>query len=230
MRKAQPLICLLLLLAACAPARSDATPSTLEVQFSAAAQPWLAALYDCAAGQNATVRLEQRAPDQFSLNASMAIRIGEPQALTLSAYQIGDEEIIIVVHPENPVTQLALIEVRQLFSGQAANWNAFGGPDRPVQPWVYAPGEDLQQVFARSVMQGAPVAGQARMAASPAEMIAAIGSDPAAIGVLTRSLLTGAVRDLRLPADEQARLRVPVLLLTPTRPDGTLAAIIACLQ
>ncbi len=37
-----------------------------------------------------------------------------------------------VVHPENPVTQLTLAQLADIFSGKIGNWQAVGGPDLPI--------------------------------------------------------------------------------------------------
>jgi len=220
------LLTLLLLLAACAAAPTETTPTTLRVEYTAAARPWLAALQNCAADQDVTPLLEPRSAGFLDPSVEMAIRIGEPDAFPGPAYQIGEEEIVLAVHPQNPVALLDRATARRLFAGQVANWQELGGPDLPVQVWVYTAGDDLQQAFDAAVLQGTPIASTARLATSIEEMAAGVGSDPTAIGLLPARQALETVRAIRL--DDPIRL--PVLALVHAEPGNTLTNVLACLQ
>src|SRR5262245_18988894 len=105
---------LTLFTASCAAATAPApTPDLVSVYSSLAAEPWLSELYDCAAGQvNAVI---SRVDDPNT--AQIALRIGEPEFLSSFAYQIDNEEILIVTQHQSPVQNLTLEEARALFMG-----------------------------------------------------------------------------------------------------------------
>ena len=213
------------LLAACAgnAPTAAATPQIIHVQYTFAAQPWLAEVYDCA-GVN-TVIAELRAANYFDLDQiDVTIRIGEPVFMTAPAYQIGSEEIVIVVNPQNQIGNLPAENVRSIFSGRITRWDELGGKEAPVQVWVFASGEDLQQVFDAQVMGGIPVTSHARLAASPQEMINAIAADDNAIGILTRRWMESNLREVFASAS------VPVLAITSSEPQGAVQDILAYLQ
>ncbi len=223
------LLSLLLLLAACAPSPT-ATAVVLTVQYTAAARPWLAAVEDCAASTGAVIRPEGRAAAYFDPAADLAIRIGEPDVFPAPAYPIGEEGLVFVVHPDNPVAALDRNALQAVFSGQTVNWREVGGLDRPIRVWVYAGGEDLQQILRAAVLQNRPLAPDARLAAGPEDMAAAIGADPAAIGFLPARQVPETLRRLTLPADMQAALTVPVLALSGPEPSEATIALLRCLQ
>ncbi len=212
----------LLLLASCSPAAPGALPKPFTVQYSAAAQSWLAGLYDCA-GETPVIA-DQRAAQYFDSSADLAIRLGEPEHSTTPAFEIGIEEIIVIVHPQNPVEELGVVDVRGLFSGRIRNWSQAGGADTPVQVWSYSPGEDIQQIFAASVMRGAAVASLARLAASPDEMAQVIANDAGAVGILPRRWLTEDVQEVYVAAT------VPVLAIASAELQGAVKDLLACLQ
>lgn len=224
-----PLLALLLLLGACAPPSTE-TPVVLTVQYTAAARPWLVAVEDCAAATGAIVRPEERAAAAFDLTADLAIRIGEPDVFPAPAYQIGEEQIILVVHPQNPVAALDLPALQSIFSGQTANWRDVGGLDRPIQVWVYPAGEDLQQIFRAAVLQNRPLVSTARLAASPEDLAAVVGSDPAAVGFLPGRQVPETLRRLILPVEAQTALTVPVLALLGPEPPEVIGDLLPCLQ
>ena len=70
--------------------------------------------------------------------ADILLRVGEPEFLDSPAYQIDTEDILIITHRQSPVQNLTLEDARALFAGQG---------DLSVQVWIYASGEDVQEVF-----------------------------------------------------------------------------------
>ena len=171
------------------------------------------------------INAEQRAADfQDPLSYNLTIRIGEPEPITSSAYQIGSEEIIVNVNPQNKVKLLNAQQVRGLFTGQITNWQAVGGSNTNVQVWVYSSGEDIQQIFESVALDGSPITTNARLATSPDEMAQAISSDVNAVGILTRHWMGSNVTEALSVSTE------PVLAITNSEPQPAVKSLIACLQ
>ena len=209
------------------PSCNSATPTVplepITVQYTTAAAPWLAGLYDCA-GAN-VVTAEQRAADFLDpQSVNLAIRIGQPANLTSPAYQIGSEDILVILNPQNPINALTAEQVRGLFTGQVLNWQEVNGSNAPVQVWVFSSGEDVWQIFEQTALGGSPATSMARLAAGPDEMAQAIASDVNAVGILTRHWKAGNVSAVYNVAS------VPVLALTPAKPQGAVQELLACLQ
>ena len=187
------------------------TPQVISVYSSSAAQPWLSELYDCAAGQGNIVLSRVDDPDI----AQIGLRIGEPEFLSSFAYQIDNEEILIVTQRQSPVQNLTFDDARALFMGLG---------DPAVQVWVYASGEDVQRVFEQFVMEGGSVTPSARVAASPQQMSDTLVNEPKTVGILPRHWKAGDSREVLSVAT------VPVLALTKTEPQGVVKSLIVCLQ
>jgi hypothetical protein len=212
-----------LLLPACTSATPTPAAQTITFQYTTATIPWLAGLYNCA-GAN-ILKAEQHAADFLDpQSVDLAIRIGQPDNLTTPAYQIGSEEILVVVNPENPVAALTAEEVGGLFTGRISNWQEVDGISSPVQVWVFSTGEDIQKIFEQTTLGASPITSTARMAASPDEMGQAIANDVNAIGILARHWKTGNV------ADVYSAATAPVLALTLAKPEGAVQNLLACLQ
>jgi phosphate transport system substrate-binding protein len=45
---------------------------------------------------------------------------------------IARDAIAVIVNPENPVSQLTLKQISDIYSGKIANWSEVGGEDRPI--------------------------------------------------------------------------------------------------
>ncbi len=214
---------LLTLLVSCASAQPVLQGLPLRLQFTFSTQPWLAAIETCADDQ--PIDAELRSADLIDLSTTdLAIRLGEAGLPLLPAYQVGAEDILVIVNLQNPVDELSRAEVLGLFTGTVSNWQEINGRSASVQVWSFDNGEDVSAVFVQSALGGSPITSQARLATSPQEMVQAIASDVDAVGILTRGFLTDelvAVYSLE---------NIPVLVYLPTDNQDSSEAIIACLQ
>jgi hypothetical protein len=205
------------------------TPPTIKseqftVQYTSASVPWLAGLYNCA-GTN-VISVEQRAADFLDLkSANMVIRLGNPGTITGFPYQIGTDDLLVIVASKNPTKVLSAEQTRELFTGQIRNWKTLDEKDAPVQVWVFSDGEDIQEIFDQTVLEGSPVSSGAFLAANLDDMVQAVGKDVFAIGIITGRWKTGNLTSVYKAAND-----LPVLAISLSKPQGTLANIIACMQ
>lgn len=70
-------------------------------------------------------------------NASRAIKDSEVEEMQSNGIQpvefvVARDAIAVIVNPANPVTQLTLEQVSDIFSGKINNWREVGGEDRPI--------------------------------------------------------------------------------------------------
>jgi len=197
-------------ISACGAPTPAVTPQSITAYSTSAAQPWLSDLYDCAAESSTVVILSDSPSD-----ATIYLRVGELKYLSSFAYQIDEEEILIVTHRQSPVQNLTLEEAQLLFAG-------LGDPS--VQVWVYASGEDIFEVFDQFVMQGRSVSPSAQVAANPQQMSDEMNANSNAVGILPRHWKAGDVREVYSVA------KVPVLAITQTEPQGMVNQLIGCFQ
>lgn len=196
-------------LSSCGTPAPTAELQQVDVYATPAATPWLPDLYDCAESV-AIIRLSDSPSD-----ADIRLQIGEPSYLSSFAYQIDEEEILVVTHRQSPIQNLTLEQVQMLFAG-------LGDPS--VQVWVYAPEEDVFKVFDQFVMEGRSVASSARVAIDPQQMSDVLNNESNAVGILPQHWKVGNVRDVYSVA------KVPVLALAQSEPQGAVNQLIGCLQ
>jgi len=70
-------------------------------------------------------------------NASRKIKQEEVDAAKKNGtdpveFVIARDAIAVIVNPENPINQLSLQQISDIYSGQINNWNELGGEDRPI--------------------------------------------------------------------------------------------------
>ena len=197
------------LLFSCSTNTPQSTPQVVTVYSTSAAQPWLSDLYACASSATVISRVDD------SSSVDLILRVGEPNFLASTAYQIDTEEILIVTHRQSPVQNLTFEEARALFAGRG---------DTAVQVWVYASEEDVQGVFDQFVMERRAVTLSARLAVNPQQMSDTLVNEPNSVGILPRHWKMGDVREVFSVAT------VPVLAITQSEPQGVIKELIACLQ
>ncbi|NJP05236.1 MAG: phosphate ABC transporter substrate-binding protein [Chloroflexaceae bacterium] len=54
----------------------------------------------------------------------------------MELHQIAIDVLAVIVHPDNPVDDLSLEQLRAIYLGEVTNWQAVGGEDMPILPVV----------------------------------------------------------------------------------------------
>lgn len=192
----------------CTPSQTTERSQFVTAYATSSAQPWMGDLFACADELAIAINVSAEEPDIY-------LRIGEPDTVLSPAFQIDEEELLIVTHRESPVQNLSLEEAQALFSGVG---------ELSALVWVYPSELDVQGVFDQFVMQGRSVTSSARVAVNPQQMSEVLNSEPDAVGILPRHWKAGDVRDVYSVGT------VPVLALTREEPEGAVASLISCLQ
>jgi phosphate transport system substrate-binding protein len=70
-------------------------------------------------------------------NASRKIKAEETDQAKAKGFDpvehiIARDAIAVIVNPENPVSQLTLRQISDIYSGKISNWSEVGGEDRPI--------------------------------------------------------------------------------------------------
>ena len=70
-------------------------------------------------------------------NASRALKEEEISAAQNAGFEakqvaVAMDAIAVVVHPSNPIDELTIPQLADIFTGRITNWREVGGPDRPI--------------------------------------------------------------------------------------------------
>lgn len=191
-------------LISCSPTRPTSQTQTITINYSPFIEFQMNEIYTCANDLSIILKISEENPELY-------IQIDEPEILINNAYQIGEEEIVIITNSQNDLQMLSLNEAQNLF---ASGENI----------WVYAEGEDMQRLFDQFVMEGRSVSSFAKVASNPKIMLQMLEENPNAIGFIPKSLLN---QNLKLVYSVGT---FPVLALTETEPQGAVKSLIGCLQ
>ena len=211
------LVVLALVLAACQSAPAvQATPQTpLKVAVSPSLT-WLETdLAACAASVGVAV---QRADDGPAASGVIALQLGAPEDGRFAAV-LGQEQVVAIVHPDNPQPELTRDDALAIFAGRQKFW-----PDgTEIHVWGLPETSDAHAAMLAAGFSFAA----AGLAASPQAMLQAVASDPAAIGYLPARWVDASVRALQITATP---VEVPILAVSAQEPKGSARALLVCLQ
>ena len=208
------------------------SPTPVRVSYS----PYLAgiqdALHACALEtQQLAIFFEQMPGAQQDFEGSELIIWwdAKPDEVEFS-YQLREDELVVIVHLENPKKELSQSELISLFTGRLERWNEIGTLDQDVKVWIFPETNLLSESFQSGVLNGQRFTRLASLAPSSQAMLESVASEPGAIGFLPRSWLTDDVQAIQVDPQLQISTRKPLLALTPSEPQGAVKELIGCLQ
>jgi phosphate transport system substrate-binding protein len=154
--------------------------------------------------------------------ASRALKTEEAEGIT--AHQIAVDVIAVVVNAENPVEDLTLEQLRDIYLGKITKWSQVGGRDQPVEVVIRGENSGTRGAFDEIVLDKQdPTAPNLQTAVTAGDVAASVAKDPDAIGYVGFGNLEPGLKlvaiDSVVPSEETARdgsypLVRPLLLLT----------------
>lgn len=114
------------------------------------------------------------------------------------AHVVAIDGIAIVVHPANPIADLSVAQVRDIYAGKIRNWRELGGPDRRIVKISRDTNSGTYETFEQLVMAGQRIAADAEYVGSNGQMRQRVQSTPAAIGYLGLGFVDRTVKPLSI--------------------------------
>lgn len=173
---------------------------------------------------------------------SRALHENEEAALT--AYPIGQDIVVPIVNSSNPVHDISLIQLRDVYLGSVRRWSSLGGVDRPITIIAKKDGRSTQEIW--NEFFGLP-----ETSLVPTHQFGAnwaillfVAADPLAIGYVSAGALNEAqkrgirVRELTVGGKSASDLTHPnghsltrqLQLVTRGTPDPTVSAFLTFMQ
>jgi phosphate transport system substrate-binding protein len=120
--------------------------------------------------------------------------------LELEGYRFARDALVAVVHPANPVQNVSLPQLRDIYGGGIRDWSELAGEHRAIRPVVQPMESDVTAFFSEQVMGGGTIAARVLTGASDSSVAALVAGDRDALGYVTLAWAERGVRPLRLSA------------------------------
>ncbi len=123
--------------------------------------------------------------------SSRPMSSGEIQQLSNRFNSIGmsiicaKDALGIIVHPSNPVSNLSLIEIKKIFTGEITNWKDVGGADKPITVYSREPNSGTYVYLEEHILYGEPYVKNCIMTPGARALTDAVIQDSFAIGYST---------------------------------------------
>jgi hypothetical protein len=230
---------LVLLFTACQPVMQSEpvpTPVVWEIQYTPALS-WMGPDFSaCIAEQpHASIVVFEEPATALDPDAvDFAFRWGSAQEIQGYAAIAGRDEVVFIVHPDNPVEVLTQSNLVDIYAGAVRSWSRFNpsgsGVTGRIHIWGYPTGSDLSEIFTGLIADTGQHDAVLFFAPDPQAMLEAISQDPVAIGFIPRRWLDERVGAVIIEDMEEEDLQQPILALSRAEPERDRRAWLLCVQ
>jgi len=97
-------------------------------------------------------------------------------------YAVAKDGLSVYVHSDNPLQELSLAEVADIFTGKIKNWKELGGDDAPIILYSRENNSGTYEFFKEQVLRGRDFAATAQTLSGTAQVLQSVANDKRAIG------------------------------------------------
>ncbi len=154
--------------------------------------------------------------------ASRALTTDEENGI--SQYQVAIDVLALVVHPSNPIKNLSLAQLQDIYMGKITNWQDLGGPDLAIIPVQRETSSGSRGAFDEMVLQNKTASADKLITTATAgDEAANVANNPGAIGYIGFGNMDNSTKVITingiLPTQETARdnsypLTRPLIFMT----------------
>lgn len=112
--------------------------------------------------------------------------------LTIVSHSIAKDGIAAIVNTANPINDLSLDQLHDIFTGKMTNWSSLGKYSGPINVVSHDPQLGTYEHWKRQVADKDHITLKAKVVSNLAELLQAITSDPFSIGYLGTTFLSKA--------------------------------------
>lgn len=135
------------------------------------------------------------------------IKKAEAHGVEPVEFIVARDGLAVIVHPDNPVTDLTVAQVADIYTGKVTNWNQVGGADAPITLYGRQSTSGTYLYFRDTVLK-ADYSPHMRNLEGTAAIVASVSQDKNGIGYVGLGYVTDAIQVVSLegvsPLDKQS--------------------------
>ncbi|MCP4136682.1 MAG: PstS family phosphate ABC transporter substrate-binding protein [bacterium] len=112
------------------------------------------------------------------------IKKAKEKGINAEEHVVAYDMIVPVIHPENPVKNVTMNQLKAIYSGSISNWKELGGADKKIVVISRDTSSGTYEVWHKKVMQKTDVRKDALLQASNGAVASAIATNVKAIGYI----------------------------------------------
>jgi phosphate transport system substrate-binding protein len=170
-------------------------------------------------GSGAGIQAVQEGRCEIGLSSR---NLTEAEKETLTETILAMDGIVLLVHPDNPVTDLTMAQIAEIYTGTITNWQEVGGNDQPIVCIGRESASGTRDSF-ESITGTVDVCRYTQELTATGDVIQTVAANPYAIGYASLSADRSAVQTLCVEGvfpsaetlrDGTYRLQRPFLMIT----------------
>lgn len=170
-----------------------------------------------------------RAAQSGTAGIGMSSRSLKDDEKELWSVEIARDGLAVIVNPDNPISDLSLDQVRDIYYAAVTNWRELGGVDAKIHVIAREEGSGTRSAFEDLVMDDLLITPRAIVQDSNGAVKQLVADDPNAIGFVSLGLVDDSVKALSLGGvaanqenvlNDSYALSRPFLFITVGEPTG----------
>lgn len=159
----------------------------------------------------------------------MSSRALKDDELSLWSVEIARDGLAVIINPENPLHNLTLDQISDIYSAKITDWSQLGGASAKIHIITREDGSGTRDAFVNLVMGESSITPKAIVQDSNGAVRQLVADDPNAIGFISLGLVDGTVKALELDGVAATRENVlngsynlsrPFLFIAQSEPTG----------
>ncbi len=173
-------------------------------------------------GQSLVVEIDKRGTASglqaiISGDAQISMSARQPNAVELDdAWQLGDlkspdqewvlglDGLVVLVSPDNPVTELSVAQLRDVLAGKTTDWQQLGGTPGRIQLHLLPAQSGANEALAQLLPGSERVKAAGSRHRSPSGVVAAVKNDRLAMGIVGLRSARGMLKPLAIRSGRRA--------------------------
>lgn len=159
----------------------------------------------------------------------MSSRSLQVDELDLWQTEIAIDGLVLIVNPKNPIEDLSLDQIRDIYAGKITHWSQLSGGGSKINLIAREEGSGTRSAFTELAMGEEEITPKAIVQDSNGSVMQLVAGDPNAIGFISLGLVNDQVKALDLDGveaigeniiNETYKLARPFLFVTKGEPTG----------
>lgn len=158
------------------------------------------------------------AAETHSADIGMSSRALKEEEMNLSYVEIAKDGLALIVNPENPIQNLTIDQVCDIYSAAITDWSQVGGSKAKINLIAREEGSGTRSAFTELVMGNSEITPKAIVQDSNGAVRQLVADDPNAIGFISLGLVNDKVKALDLDGIKASRENIVNSSYTLSRP------------
>jgi phosphate transport system substrate-binding protein len=145
------------------------------------------------------------------------------QGVTVEEFVVARDGIAMIIHPDNPITELTIQQLGDMYTGKIKNWSAVGGPNKPITLLSRESSSGTYVFVQERVLRKKDYAANARLMPATSGIIQAISNEKWSVGYVGLGYALKAGKRIKMVAVKETDESKPVIASVAAVQSGSYA-------